>query len=86
MLLADGGITVAWVFVVLGFGFLGFFAVLLSAIGRLVGRVAGRVAHALGHVPGRRACGQPRCGHLNPGRARYCARCGHPLLDGHAHG
>ncbi len=86
MLLGDVGITVVWIALVFGAGFLGFFIVLVSAIGRLLSRLVGRVGHSLGWAGEYRTCGQPRCGHLNPQRARYCARCGHPLLDGHSYG
>lgn len=33
-----------------------------------------------GRGAGRR-CPNPTCGHANPIRARYCARCGHELTD-----
>ncbi len=41
------------------------------------------VALALGRArhsqPGSLSCPNPECGHTNPPRARYCARCGQEL-------
>lgn len=87
MLLADGFVVV-WIIGALLIGLVGFFAILLSAVVRLVcftfrwlarGVSGARpVGHAELTSPPRR-CRHPRCGHLNPGAARYCARCGHRL-------
>ena len=87
-MLADGGITVVWVGGILLLGFLGFFVMLIAALGRCIGFVlrllvgnARRVdAAGPSSVSGAgRPCGHPRCGHLNPADARYCARCGSAL-------
>lgn len=87
MLLADGFIVV-WIIAVLLIGLVGFFAILLSAVVRLLRFTFGWLAGGLGgsgpvsHVEltsAPRRCGHPRCGHLNPAAARYCARCGHRL-------
>ena len=89
MTLAD--FLIVWVGGALLVGFFGFFAVLLTALARMV-RFVLRTA-----VPGARRtpraeepdvvagqiCAQPRCGHWNLPEARYCARCGSPLGDWH---
>ncbi len=87
MILADGGITVVWIGVLLIIGFLGFFAVLLAAILRLFGKIIGGIGWLLRGGRSRtppplerpRVCTNPRCGHVNVADGRYCARCGAPL-------
>ena len=87
-MLADGGITFVWVGGLMLLGFLGFFVMLVATVGRvlgfifrlLTGHAGRRDAAASGSAPGaERLCRQPRCGHLNPGEARYCGRCGNAL-------
>ena len=87
-MLADGGITFVWVGGLLLLGFLGFFVMLIAVLGRCIGFVfrvlvgKPRQGGAVGTPAGARAerlCGHPRCGHLNPGDARYCGRCGSAL-------
>jgi hypothetical protein len=85
MALAD--FVLVWVGGALLIGFVGFFAVLLMAVFRLVGRAFRALfpAQAEYHAQSRldvlapQVCGQPRCGYLNRGAARYCARCGSAL-------
>lgn len=87
MMLADGFVFV-WVGGALLLGFVGFFFAIIAALANLVRRVfrplfrcnarsdAGvRNNHAV------RMCPQRLCGHANPARARFCARCGTPLID-----
>ena len=86
MLLAD--FVVVWVGGLLLIGFVGFFALLVVAVVRVF-RSLFRVlfgsscnADPTEDPPSGetvKACPQLRCGYLNPGHARYCARCGHPL-------
>lgn len=85
MTLADFGFV--WIGGALLIGFFGFFAVVLTALARMV-RFVLRAALPRDHdedVPevsasaAPRLCMQPRCGHLNPPGARYCARCGSSL-------
>lgn len=90
MVLADFGF--AWFGIILLVGFLGFFVVLLAAALRVVGAIwraiigsgrrAGPARHTTQASP--HVCENPRCGYLNSGNARYCARCGHTL--GHTAG
>jgi hypothetical protein len=93
VVLADGGAVLVLVGGVLLVGFFGFFAAVLVALGRFVsfvfrmllggGRKAGESKRPV-RLPAERVCGHPRCGHVNPGGARYCARCGSslgPLVD-----
>lgn len=86
MLLAD--MIVIWVGGLLLIGFFGFFALVLAAVARVFRAVFRAVfggpcnGDASEHEPSRttlRACPRPQCGYLNPGPARFCARCGHPL-------
>ncbi len=88
MYLADGGITFVWFGGVLLIGFVGFVAVLLGALARVIRFVlralfgGGDLETAGGRVAAwPQTCGRPRCGHLNPPGARFCARCGHALDD-----
>ncbi len=85
MILAD--VIILWIAGVLLIGFVGFFAVLISLLARGI-RWVGRSLVPAGEDPdgtaGRheyspRICEHPRCGYLNRGDARYCARCGQPL-------
>lgn len=87
-MLADGGITFVWVGGILLLGFLGFFVMVIAVLGRFVRSVIRALAGkpwqggAAGSPAGGRAeriCQHPRCGHLNPGDARYCGRCGSNL-------
>jgi hypothetical protein len=70
------------------FGFVTLLAGMLHVLGRLIGWTVG------GNPAGRRrrggcraptydrpVCPNERCGYVNVPRARYCARCGHPLPD-----
>lgn len=86
MLLADGGIT----FVLIGAVFLVGLAIVtaLRAIFRGVMSVCGllfgcgcrqRTPEQPSTAGGARLCPHPRCGHVNRGEARYCARCGTTL-------
>lgn len=86
-------VTFVWFGGLLLIGFVGFFAVLLAGLSRgvqFVARALGARASAenrrLGGPP--RLCTQARCGHLNPGHARFCARCGSRLaaLDADRYG
>ncbi|MCK4341130.1 MAG: hypothetical protein KAY37_05330 [Phycisphaerae bacterium] len=86
MLLAD--LVIVWVGVVLLVGFVGFFVIVIGAVLRFFAflfrplfrneRRLRRHAEAP-PMPAARFCENPRCGCLNPGGARYCARCGHVL-------
>ncbi len=89
MILADG-IVIAWFAGVLLLGFVAFFITILAAIVRLARRVLRSAARLIGPAlptsAGRagapafaRLCSRPRCGYLNAGNARFCARCGQPL-------
>ena len=85
MALAD--FVFVWVGGALLIGFVGFFVVLLMAVFRLLGRGFRALFPAHAEYSGQRhlealapqVCGQPRCGYLNRGDARYCARCGSAL-------
>lgn len=86
MLLADSVIVVvAGLFLV---GLVGFFAMVIALVGRLFGFVfrvltggdepaAPQLPTYTGQV--HQVCPNPRCGHANPPRARFCARCGRRL-------
>lgn len=85
MALAD--FVFVWIGGALLIGFFGFFAVVLTALARMV-RFVLRAALPRDHdedaattsaAAAPRLCAQPRCGHLNPPGARYCARCGSSL-------
>lgn len=88
MILAEA--VMMWVLVVFAVGFVGFFAILLLALGKLVGfafrSVTGvlRPRRAPSPLPasGPRVCTNGYCGHLNAPRARYCGRCGQPMGNG----
>lgn len=70
-----GGMVVIGAFGVLG--------ALLSGVSRFVRRLlnpAARHTRPTPRQPAVRLCPQSRCGHMNVGEARYCARCGRPLL------
>lgn len=84
MLLAD---IIIWVGVILLVGFVGFFAVLLTAVVRFF-RFLFRLLFGVGSHgqitvppprPGGRLCTNPLCGHQSAGGARYCGRCGQAL-------
>lgn len=87
MALAD--FVFVWIGGALLIGFFGFFAVVLTALARMVRFVVRAVLprdhdeDAAGMLTSEkpRQCRQPRCGHLNPPDARYCARCGSSLGD-----
>ncbi len=85
MILAE--FIVLWIAGVLLIGFVGFFAVVVSVLGRAL-RALGRAllpagegdaGRAVGHGGLARICDQPQCGYLNRSDARYCARCGSAL-------
>ncbi len=84
-MLAD--VVFVWFGGVLLIGFIGFFVVVLSLLGRAlraIGRaLSGSEYHSEGHLTINgdkvRICGVEHCGYLNRGHARYCARCGSPL-------
>ncbi len=86
MLLAD--MVIVWVGGLLLSGFVGFFTLVIAAIARVLraifravfgGQYRSRGAAQSPPQKTLRACPQPRCGFLNPGHARFCARCGHAL-------
>jgi hypothetical protein len=56
---------------------LAFVLTLASGLVLVIGALAlGRAYHG---QPGSVMCRNPECGHTNPPRARYCARCGQEL-------
>jgi hypothetical protein len=77
-----------WVGGVLVVGFFGLLVLVLSAVARMVRALWRAVVgpwsgsderEREGSSADQRPCSYPRCGHLNRGEARYCARCGRPL-------
>jgi hypothetical protein len=87
--LADG-MVIIWMGGVLIVGLVGFVVVTLVALARAAGAVVRMVLPRASRVPaapatdtsGPRLCDHPRCGHLNAGTARFCARCGGRLDAG----
>lgn len=83
-------VSVAWIFVLLAVGVLGFFfmaAVLLAKVMGAFFRMLGFSSNKTGHEgdrPPRRdtqgvICSAPRCTHINRRSAGFCARCGQAL-------
>jgi hypothetical protein len=98
VLLADGGMTLVLIGGVFLAGVVGLVGMVLRALLR-VARLALRVllGREIGAAPCEplaaggtaRVCRQSRCGHVNRGAARHCARCGSkldPLADVDCHG
>jgi hypothetical protein len=80
-------VTVGVLFVL---GVLGLIVVAVALVVRTLGFVFRAVAGIgggdlqLGAARrGRLICPEPRCGHANPGDARYCARCGRSFQHEH---
>jgi hypothetical protein len=69
-------------------GLIGFFVMAVVLVLRVL-RAAGRALFGPAHgsavrpppLPGadRQVCPHERCGHVNRGMSRFCARCGRPL-------
>ncbi len=87
MILAD--LVILWFGGVVLIGFVGFFVVVVSLLGRAL-RGLGRLlagddgtakTSSAGGEYSPRVCEHPHCGYLNRGNARYCARCGSPLNE-----
>ena len=83
MLLADGGITLVLIGGLFLIGAAVFAAIraVFRALAWVLGCGCGKRIDARAS-DGRltvRACPHPRCGHVNRGDARYCARCGTAL-------
>jgi hypothetical protein len=98
MLLADGGVTFIWIGWGLLAGLAGVFVIVLRALFRglgfvlraLLGRERSQPPPEPPHAAAReRLCRHPRCGYVNRGAARYCARCGtllEPVANVDRHG
>lgn len=82
MLLADGGFTLVLIggLFIIGAAIVAVIRTLCRAIAWLFGcGCEQRIETSASEPAAQRICPHPRCGHVNPGAARYCARCGTAL-------
>jgi hypothetical protein len=81
--LADGGITLVLIggLFLIGAAVVATLRAVFRALGWVFGCGCGKHGDARsgGMTLSTRTCPHPRCGHVNRGDARYCARCGTAL-------